>query len=78
MTSAIPSGRRLAEPLKMTSSIVSPRSDPRALLAQGPGHGVADVGLAAAVGPDDGRHGARKGQIHLLVEGLEARDLDAF
>ena len=25
MTSAIPSGRRLAEPLKMTSSIVSPR-----------------------------------------------------
>ena len=52
--------------------------DPRALLAQGPGHGVADVRLAAAVGADDRGDGAREGQIHLLVEGLEARDLDPF
>ena len=49
-----------------------------ALLAEGPGDGVADVGLSAAVGADDGRHGAWKGQIHLLEERLEAGDLDAF
>src|ERR1700693_5355199 len=50
--------------------------DPGALLSQRPGDGVADIGLAAAVGPDDRRHRAGKGQIHLLVEGLEAKYLD--
>ncbi len=49
-----------------------------ALLAEGPGDRVADVRLAAAVGSDDGRDRARKGQIDLLVEGLEARDFDPF
>ena len=52
--------------------------DPGALLAERPGDGVADVRLAASVGPDDRRDGAREGQIDLLVEGLEARDLDPF
>ncbi len=52
--------------------------DARALLAQRPGHGVADVGFAAAVGADDGRDRAREGQIDLLVEGLKARNLDPF
>ena len=49
-----------------------------ALLAQGPGHGVADVGFPAAVGPHDRGHGARKREIYLVVEGLKAGDLDAF
>src|SRR5439155_12375214 len=49
--------------------------DPGALLAQGPRDRVTDVGLAAAVGADDRRDLARKGQVDLFVEGLEAGDL---
>src|SRR4029453_12758291 len=52
--------------------------DPGALFAPRPGDRVADVGLAAAVGPDHRSYCARKRQIHLLVEGLKARDLHSF
>ena len=52
--------------------------DAGALFAESPGDGVTDVGLAAAVGSDDRGHAAGKGEVDLLVEGLEAGDLDPF
>ena len=47
------------------------------LLAQNPGDGVGDVGLAAAVGSYDGRD-AFAGELDLsaITEGLEAEDLN--
>ena len=47
------------------------------LLAEDPGDGVGDVGLAAAVGADDGGD-AFAGELDLsaITEGLEAEDLD--
>ncbi len=47
------------------------------LLAEHPGDGVGDVGLAAAVGPDDGGD-ALAGELDLgaVAEGLEAEDLE--
>ena len=49
----------------------------RGLLAEDPGDGVGDVGLAAAVGADDGGD-AFAGELDLsaITEGLEAEDLD--
>ena len=78
MTSAMPSGPALGGAVEDDVVHRLAAQDLGALLAQGPGHGVADVGLAAAVGADDRRDRAREGQIDLLVEGLEARDLDPF
>ena len=43
-----------------------------ALLAQHPAHGVGDVALAAAVGPDDGRDAAAELQLCLFSKGFES------
>ncbi len=47
------------------------------LLAENPGDGVRDVGLAAAVGSDDGGDSlARELDLGAITEGLEAEDLN--
>ena len=73
----MPVGLRSRVPAKMTSSILMPRRDFGGLLAEDPGDGVGDVGLAAAVGADDGGD-AFAGELDLgaVAEGLEAEDLD--
>ena len=54
-----------------------PRRDLGGLLAEHPGDGVGDVGLAAAVGSDDGGD-AFAGELDLgaVAERFEAEDLD--
>ena len=49
-----------------------------ALLAQAPAHGVDDVALAAAVGPDDGGDARIEEKLGAAGKGLEALDDDAF
>ena len=48
-----------------------------ALLAHHPADGVGDVGLAAAVGPDDAGHALAEQQLGLVDERLEALDLES-
>ena len=60
VTSAVPSGPRVAQPLKMTSVISLPRSALGALRAEHPLDGVDDVRFARAVGPDDDADAARE------------------
>ena len=47
-----------------------------ALLAQNPADRLHDVGLAAAVGPDDPRDPGADGDLRPVVEGLEAEDVE--
>ena len=48
-----------------------------ALLAQDPGNGVHDIGLAAAVGSDDaGKPGAAEGDLRFFAERFEAHQFD--
>jgi hypothetical protein len=48
-----------------------------ALLAQNPGDGVHDVGLAAAIGPNNARQpAAAEGDLRLFAERFEAHQLD--
>ncbi len=49
------------------------------LFAEDPGDGVGDVGLAAAVGSDDGGDAVTlERDLRAITEGLEAEDLDLF
>jgi hypothetical protein len=50
----------------------------RALLAEGPEHGVRDVGLARAVRPDDHADARREGEPGAVREGLEALQVDGL
>ncbi len=48
-----------------------------ALLAQDPGYGVNDIGLAAAVRPDNaGKPAAAKGNVRLFAKRFEANEID--
>ena len=53
-----------------------PAHGQRALLAQRPQHGVGDVRLARAVGPDDDRHARGELQLRAIRERLEALERD--
>ena len=75
VVSAAFSGRRVAEPLKMTSAISLPRRLFDALLAQHPLDGVDDVRLARAVGTDD--HGDAAGELEPSFVG-KALEADEF
>ena len=71
-TSARPSAGRLAVPAKMTSSIFWDRTALRRLGAEHPADGVDDVGLAAAVRPDDDGDARLEVEGRGVGEGLEA------
>jgi hypothetical protein len=48
------------------------------LLAEHPAHGVDEVGLAGAVGADDGGYARFEDQARPLSERLEAEKIDAL
>ena len=73
---AMPTGLRFAEPLKMTSTIESPRKRFRGRFAEHPANRVDDVGLAATVWSDDSHQVAREFDRGRIDERLEARKLD--
>ena len=77
VTEAIPSGFLSRVPAKITSSIRAPRRRFRGLLAQNPTDRIAEVGLAAPIGPDDGSDtAAAKFHFWSVVERLEPMILD--
>ena len=71
VTSARPRAGRLAVPAKMTSSIFCRAHRAGALGAEHPGHGVDDVGLAAAVGTDHHGDPGLEFEHGRVGEGLE-------
>ena len=78
VTYAMPSGLRSRVPAKITSSMRAPRRLLARLLAQHPTDGIAEVGLAAAVRPDDGGDaGAVEPHLGAVAEGLESLEFDA-
>ena len=75
-TEAVPTGLRDAEPLKMTSDHGVAAQVLGGQLAHDPAHGVDDVRLAAAVGPDDAGEIAGKADRGGIGERLESGDFD--
>ncbi len=76
MTSAMPTGRRLADPLKITSSIRSPRSDLALCSPKAQETASQMFDLPQPLGPTTAVTEPGKGEVDLLVEGLEPGNLD--
>ena len=73
-----PSGSRFSVPPKMTSSIFAPRSDLLRLLAHDPADRVRHVGLAAAVGADDGGDILTEVQYGFIGKALKSLNFERF
>ena len=78
LTSATPSGLRVSLPGKYDVLHVLGAQGFGGLLAEDPFHGVHDIALPAAIGPQEGRNAVGELDLDLVREGFESEDLESL